>query len=207
MKKLVVFDIDGTLLRTETVSVPAYASVMPALGLPVPEREQLLRLFGCNAAEFMQGLGVPPSLAKDFLQTLDREESRQMALCGTCYDGALPLLRRLSPEGYEIALCSLCSPAYMEAFLRKFDLQGRIAACRSEMQGSDKAVLLREILLEVAPDRAVMVGDRGTDIRAARENGIPSVGCLYGFAPEEAADADIAIASPQELYGAIRKLF
>jgi len=44
----------------------------------------------------------------------------------------------------------------------------------------------------VRPELAVMVGDRAVDIRAARTNGIRSVGVLWGYGSRrELVDADV----------------
>ena len=51
-----------------------------------------------------------------------------------------------------------------------------------------------------------MVGDRIFDIQAARANGIPFIGCEYGYAPEEIQDADVVVREAAEIYGAVETL-
>ena len=53
---------------------------------------------------------------------------------------------------------------------------------------------------------AVMVGDRHFDRTAARENGVPFVGCLYGLFPAEVTGADAEVKSAGELPEAIERL-
>ena len=205
MKKLAIFDIDGTLHKTEVMSWEAYTRVMPALGLAVPQRETLISTYGCNTPEILRRLGVPEKVKDEFLQRIGWEEIIQMRRCGECYEGILPMLHRLHHDGCELALCSMCDQDYMDAFIDHFGLSHMIVMERNETAGSEKKVLLGEILRELRPERAVMVGDRIYDIQAARENNIPAVGCLYGYSPQEARMADAVVKDAAELYQKIQE--
>ena len=44
---------------------------------------------------------------------------------------------------------------------------------------------MKIVLDKIRPDKAVMVGDRHHDMQAARDNGLPFVGCQYGYLPHE----------------------
>jgi phosphoglycolate phosphatase-like HAD superfamily hydrolase len=57
----------------------------------------------------------------------------------------------------------------------------------------------------IAPSAAVMVGDRGSDVRAAHANAVRAVGVLWGYGTrEELAGPDALVATPQELPHALR---
>ena len=47
-KKLAVFDLDGTLSRTELFSVPAAQEMERLLGYPVQEASHIIASFGTN---------------------------------------------------------------------------------------------------------------------------------------------------------------
>ena len=51
-----------------------------------------------------------------------------------------------------------------------------------------------------------MVGDRKFDIQAARANGIPFIGCAYGYAPQEIREADLVVKEPAEILPAVETL-
>ena len=60
--------------------------------------------------------------------------------------------------------------------------------------------MARRAIQELGPAAAVFVGDRRADAVAAREVGIPFIGCLYGYGnAEELAGADSLAATPSEL--------
>ena len=200
MKKLVIFDIDGTLHNTIVMSKEAHRIVMPEFGLPEPPTEILQETFGCDTKKILQILGIKRCDHQAFLKRINEEETRQIYACGVCYEGVVEMLHRLYEEGYLMALCSMCTPEYRRAFLARFGLEGLFACCRDEKDGTEKGRLLRQILQEIKPDRAIMVGDRCYDIIAAHQVQIPCIGCAYGYAPSEAQRADYVVEHSSGLY-------
>lgn len=203
--KLAIFDIDGTLLKTELVSIPAYRKAMSGLNLPVPDDETIIRTFGCNDAQLVDILNIPPILAPSFLRTVEALEIQFMQTYAACYDGILQLLQWLIQSDCQIAVCSMCSPSYMDAFLKKFELNCIMTVSKNAAHGNDKTLLLRQLLEETKPCSAVMIGDRFFDIQAAKDNGLPSIGCVYGYAPNEVNLADIIVHDVGQLFFAIQK--
>ena len=80
--------------------------------------------------------------------------------------------------------------------MQVFGLEGmfhRIVTCRPDRSKSQN---LAELLQELQPERAVMVGDRLGDIRAGQDNGLPTIAACYGYGTEaEYAQADLHAAS------------
>ncbi|MDR1885637.1 MAG: HAD hydrolase-like protein [Synergistaceae bacterium] len=208
MRKLAVFDIDGTLHWTEVMSREVYGTVMPMFGLEPPTDETLFSTYGCTSDKILDILGIErfPDLREAFLRELEAEEVRQMPLVGKCYEGAIETLRLLRDDRVEAALCSMCPTVYMDAFADSFGIGELIRYRRDESDGSDKGKLLESLIVESSADRAVMVGDRHFDIEAARFCGVPFIGCTYGYAPDEIKGADIAVRTAKELYAAITDL-
>ena len=76
----------------------------------------------------------------------------------------------------------------------------------AELNGerSDKTELLAHALAETGADpaRCIMLGDRRHDIFGARNNDIPSIGALWGYAEEgelHMAEADGLAGEPEEV--------
>ncbi len=208
IENFAIFDIDGTLHKTEVMSLAAYEVVMREYGRPVPDRETLFSTYGANTETILRILGIEgaPAFVQGFIDRITQEEGRQMARIGECYEGVLPALRRLAAEGVTLGICSMCSEPYMQAFLDRFGLRELVPFCRNESAGTDKRLVLREMVETYRPRRAIMVGDRAYDKAAAAYSGIPFVGCTYGYAPEEVSDAPILAASGAELYSAVRQV-
>jgi len=82
------------------------------------------------------------------------------------------------------------------------DLEGRL---------DDKGDLIAHMLEceGFDPKRAVMIGDRGSDVIAAARHGIPAVGVLWGYGSREeleASGAAVLCAEPAELPAMVAKL-
>ncbi len=208
IENFAIFDIDGTLHKTEVMSLAAYEVVMREYGRPVPDRETLFSTYGANTETILRILGIEgaPAFVQGFIDRITQEEGRQMARIGECYEGVLPALRRLATEGVTLGICSMCSEPYMQAFLDRFGLRELVPFCRNESAGTDKRLVLREMVETYRPRRAIMVGERAYDKAAAAYSGILFVGCTYGYAPEEVSDAPILAASGAELYSAVRQV-
>ena len=77
------------------------------------------------------------------------------------------------------------------------------------MQKPDPEVLRRTILRAGGtPDRAIMVGDSGTDIRTARAASVPVIAVDFGYSevPIESLEPDRIIGSYAELPAVIREI-
>jgi phosphoglycolate phosphatase len=80
----------------------------------------------------------------------------------------------------------------------------RIYGVELDGRFDNKAELLEHLLVQenIAPESAVMIGDRAADILAAKANRIPSIGVLWGYGSAEelqTAGAGTLCASPEEL--------
>ena len=62
------------------------------------------------------------------------------------------------------------------------------------------------VLDKIRPDKAVMVGDRHHDMQAARDNGLPFVGCQYGYLPHEVDDAKVRVAKAADIPQTVKTL-
>ncbi len=207
IERLVIFDIDGTLHKTEVMSLAAHCALAKKTGRRPPSKEVLFRTYGEDPETILDILGITEKEEREvFFARIQEEEAKQMEACAVCYPGIEQLLERLHDDGISIALCSMCDQPYMDAFVRRFHLEERIAYGRSAKWGTDKRLVLKGLLENAGARRAVMVGDRRFDMEAARFCGIPFIGCLFGYAPEEITAAEYKVEYPDELYDRILPL-
>lgn len=206
--KWVVFDLDGTLNRTDLVSVAAHQQAQKEYGQPVAEPSLIISTFGTKSYDYLALMA--PTLTPEQRTLYDHRvaslEREFLKTNGKYYDGCDEMLKNLKNEGYHTAVCSNASSYYITGVLDALRLSGYIDEFQPMRKELSKAGTLKLLLERVCAQQAVMVGDRGLDMEAARENAIPFIGCLYGFAPAEIKAADKTVNKPLEIPAAVREL-
>jgi phosphoglycolate phosphatase len=132
------------------------------------------------------------------------------------YDGIVDSLHALSARGARLFVATSKPRVYAERIVRHFALDTHFAAvhgCELDGTREDKRDLLAHLLPHhgIAPADAVMIGDRGADMIAARHHGVHALGVLWGYgsrAELTEGGAEGFCERPQELahYGHFRQL-
>jgi phosphoglycolate phosphatase len=207
---LVIFDIDGTLFRTETVTVPAVERTFLDLGLAPPPEEEIFSFFGRPVEEFHEWLRslAPDAFRGEVVAAVDRTELELVSETGELYRGVREVLTTLRASVAEFAICSNGRSDYVERVIRAQDLGRYFNRVRHRRSDADtKPSMVAELLAELTARPAIVVGDRHDDIEAAHENGILAIAARYGYgSPEELAGADAAAETPSELPGLVAAL-
>lgn len=204
-----LFDLDGTLtdpregitrslayaLEHMGVAPPALDALTFAIGPPL--RESLARLLGTDSRE-----AVERALAfyRERFADVGLYENRP-------YDGIGAALAALAAEGARLFVATSKPRVYAERIVGHFGLAAHfleVHGCELDGTREDKRDLLAHLLPRhaVARERAVMIGDRGVDMRAARHHGLHALGALWGYGGAEelqAAGAHALCDSPAAL--------
>jgi phosphoglycolate phosphatase-like HAD superfamily hydrolase len=204
---LIIFDIDGTLLETQRVTVPAVQRTFARYGLAVPDEEVICSFFGKSVQEYETWLGAqcPARQVAEIVAATNALELEMIGAEGRLYPGVREALTALHNEGHVLALCSNGPDDYVAEFVRAYGLGAMLCAVKARGDRySGKAVMVAEILEEVAARPVVLVGDRHDDIEAAHAHGAKAVAAGYGFGgAEEHGDADAVAKRPEELLSTI----
>lgn len=207
---LVIFDVDGTLLQTDLVTVPAVRTTFARFGLPVPEEAEIRSFFGRPVAEYDAWLVAqcPDHLGREVLITANALELALIGETGRLYPGARGVLDGLRDTGYALAVCSNGPDDYVNEFVRAYGLESHFAAVYSRGARSfGKPEMVRQLRAEFPDLPTVVVGDRADDIEAAHANGAKAVAAMYGFgAAAELTAADELVATPLEILAAVARL-
>jgi phosphoglycolate phosphatase len=206
----IIFDMDGTLFQTETVLVPALHKTFDRLrseGLwqgdtPV---EKYLRILGVPLPEVWRQLMPEASetvrkqadawFLEDIIDEIEQGNGR-------LYPEVLTTLAELVKQGIPLFVASNGRQRYLAAIRTAFQLDRYFTDFYSldRFSLTSKSVLVKQLLNDYQIERAVMVGDRRSDIQAAKDNGLWAIGCRFGFAnDEELREADIVIQQFSEL--------
>lgn len=205
-RRVVLLDLDGTLTQSHVGIIACVVKAFEGLGLPVPDDDELRRFIGPAIIESLRRNHVPEEDLERGV-AIYREYYAKRAvfddpnapgelvpgrLVNTVYDGIEEQLRTLRAEGYYLAVAT-CKPEYQAVpVCQHFGLDALVDGIYGASEDNsrlDKDQVIRYAFdsFGFAPefgDRAVMVGDRWTDIDGARVCGIDTIGCRWGYAEE-----------------------
>jgi HAD superfamily hydrolase (TIGR01509 family) len=192
--KVVVLDVDGTLMDTNYLHVEAWARAFEEVGHRVP-RVQLHKQIG-KGSDLLIGEFVEDEEMAEKIDELHGELYLEMQEHGHPLPGAKELTSSLAERGYEVWFVTSAKDEELEHHLGELEARGRISGVvnSSDVENSKPAPDIFELALEkaeVTPDETVAVGDAIWDIEAADRAGIRTVAVLSGgaFSEQELKEA------------------
>jgi phosphoglycolate phosphatase len=210
--RIVVFDLDGTLVDTAPDLINALNFVLDREGLPPVPLAAARNMIGAGARKLIErGLeiegrtvtvGELDRMTRDFIDYYAEhiaDESRP-------FEGLETALDDLESRGYRFAVCTNKLEWLSKLLLQRLGMTRRFAAiCGADTFGVAKPdpAILRQTIARAGGDApaSIMVGDSGTDIGTARRAGIPVVGVSFGY-----TDVPIADLKPDRLIGHMTEL-
>lgn len=192
MYKYIIFDLDGTLTNPELGITNCVMYALEKFGIKVEDKKELHPFIG-------------PPLMYSFQEYygFSEEDSRQAVAYyrerfpvkglyeNEVYDGVVEMLQTLKEQGKTIILATSKPEVYAVEILRYFELEQYFDfVAGATMNGSrgEKADVIAyaiEISGIIDKSQAIMVGDRNYDVLGAKENGLDSIGVLFGFGDYE----------------------
>ena len=195
--ELLVFDWDGTLADSAALIVSGMQRAIVELNLPARTDRQIRELIGLGFHDAMGRL-YPEFAPEDVAKALD--EYRRLLVSGghvsygpaeaPLFEGSLDMLRELKAAGYRLAVATGKSRASLHrSFLKHPEVHVLIGAsrCADETAAKPDPRMLTELLEleDLAPERALMIGDTEFDVAMARSARMPSVGVACGVHENE----------------------
>lgn len=200
---LIIFDIDGTLLQTDLVTVPAVQRTLAAYGLPPADPAMIVSFFGRPVEQYLDWLAeqCPRDKAQEIVEATNRLELELVGKEGKLYPAVREALDTLRARGHTLAICSNGPEDYVEEFLRTHRMAGFFTAVRTRgNRYPGKKEMIREVMDAVPARPVIVVGDREDDISAAHQNGASAIAACYGFGNEkEWREADARVENAQEI--------
>ncbi len=194
MTRVVILDVDGTLMDTNYLHTEAWAWAFEEVGRR-PPRAEIHRQIGKGSGQ----------LVREFVDDEDAA-ARVDELHGEIYldlqehvyplPGAKELIASLSERGYEVWFVTSADPEELDQYLDQLETEGKLAgiAKSSDVEESKPAPDVFELALKKAgasPEETVAVGDAIWDVEAAAKAGIQTVAVLSGgaFSEQELEEA------------------
>jgi len=192
--KVVVLDVDGTLMDTNYLHVEAWARAFEEVGHRVP-RVELHKQVG-KGSDLLISEFVEDEETAEKIDELHSEFYGELQEHGHPLPGAKELIPSLVERGYEVWLVTSAKDEELEHHMDELEAEAKISGVvnSSAVENSKPAPDIFELTLEkagVSPDETVAVGDAIWDIEAAESAGIPTVAVLTGgaFSEEELREA------------------
>ncbi|MGL5677998.1 MAG: HAD family hydrolase [Cellulosilyticaceae bacterium] len=202
---LIIFDIDGTLLDSVDFNKANLNGVLEKRGYSYRVTDERIRSYlGCTAEDFYRGVLDEASYGEwESIRAEARSQAGEMMLRhGKAFEGVYETFETLHKKGIKLVLYSNCSRPYLESAVELIGIGPFLSytECVKD-NGLEKPVLLQKIRDKYKEHHAIVVGDRIHDVEAAKINGIPSVGAVYGYGKDEVKDADFKISRMSDLLG------
>jgi phosphoglycolate phosphatase len=215
----VVFDLDGTMVDTAPDLIDSLNFVLAREGLAPIEYAKARNMIGGGARRMIEsglqfdGKAAPAGEIDRVFGDFITHYSAHIADRSRPFPGLDGALDDLAAQGCRFAVCTNKLERLSRQLLDALDLSGRFAAiCGQDtfgVQKPDPEILRRTVAAAGgAPERAVLVGDSGTDIATARAAGVPVVAVAFGYSdpPVDQLGPDRLIGHFSELAAAVRTL-
>jgi len=215
--RLLVFDLDGTLIDSRLDLIHSVNAMLLHIGRPELEGDVIASYVGDGA----------PALVRRALENTDDETLLRAALeyflgyyrvhkldHTTVYEGIPETLARLAepngaqPNGVHRQMAVLTNKPVMASrdivrALGLGDFFVRVYGGNSFTTKKPDPLGVRTILEEtsVAAEEALMIGDSSVDVLTGRNAGLWTCGVTYGFAPHSLKEVvpDVVVETPREL--------
>ena len=188
MYDILLFDLDGTLTDPGEGITNSVAYALNKFGITVEDRKELYNFIGPPLIDsFMKYYNMS---YEDGLKAVEyyREYFSVTGIFeNTMFDGIPELLDNIKKSGRKISLATSKPEQYAVRILEHFDLTKYfdfVGAATMDETRSKKADVITYTLnkLNVTDkSKVVMIGDRHHDIEGANQNGLDSIGVLFGY--------------------------
>ena len=205
MKKIVIFDMDGTLVDSSLTIVNAINHVRKNLNLPALEKELILEKVNdpdLDPAEYFYEVSAfTPEHEAWFSQYYTNNHERELQL----YSGITQLLTKLKEQGFKLAVATNSyrgSTIESLSHLNILDYFDSLACYDDVGRGKPAPDMLEKNLNDtnIKAEDAIFIGDSERDMLASKSAKIDYIMINWGF-----SDYEDAIHKVEDLEKAIMK--
>lgn len=192
MKKLIIFDLDGTLLNTIADLAQSTNQALCKLGFPTHETEEynfmvgngINKLFERALPEGEKTEEIVLRVRKEFIPYYDEHNADD----SLPYPGITELLSELQARGIQLAVASNKYQAATQKLVAHYFPEIHFTAVFGQREGvnvkPDPSIVFDILKLANVEKKDVFyVGDSGVDMQTAINAGVTACGVTWGFRP------------------------
>lgn len=188
MYKYILFDLDGTIADSGEGIMNGVIYALEKFGIKESNKEVLNSFIGPPLVDaFMKNYSFSNEKALEAVRFYREFYPREGIYQNTLYDGVDYLIKELKQQGKTIILATSKPLPFAEIILKQYDLLKYfdfVVGATFDGKLNYKNDVIRVALEKSGitdKAEAIMIGDRHHDIEGANENGIDSIGVLYGY--------------------------
>ena len=218
MIKLVVFDLDGTLVNSIYDLADSVNSVLSKNGYPTHDTEKYYHFVGNGTVKLIErALGDETDDQKEILRIHEEFLDYYSEHCldkTIAYNGVYELLRDLADMKVMLSVASNKTDVFTKEIVDKLfsDIQfSEVSGKKDGVPKKPDPQIVFDIMkaLNVTADEVLYVGDSDVDVKTGHNAGLPVCGCEWGFRGREelvGAGSDFVVKNPCEIIDSINKL-
>lgn len=218
MKKIVIFDLDGTLVNSIYDLADCVNKALVMSGLPQNSLEEYYTFVGNGMENLIRTSMRDKGSSDDLYRIVRRDFDNLYSLhCNdktVPYEGIAQLLKKLSDKGIATAVLSNKAQIYVPGILKKAFPDHSFLIAWGQQEGIKRKPCGEgvEKLLELAgytKEECVYIGDSDVDVFTAQNAGVDMIGVLWGFRGKEelvGAGAKYIASAPEDIFRIITEM-
>lgn len=189
-KKIVIFDLDGTLLNTLDDLTDSTNFMLEKFNYPKRTKEEIRNFVGNGVAKLIERAipyGKNNSDFENCVKTFKEIYSQNMYNKTAPYDGVIDMLNILKNNNYKISVVSNKFDMAVKELCKKYFLNlidfssGENEAAGIRKKPAPDTVLKVLEYFNLKNEDAIYVGDSEVDIQTAKNSNMPCISVSWGF--------------------------
>lgn len=187
-KKFILFDLDGTIIDPKEGITKSIAYALDHVNIHIDDLDSLCKYIGPPFREtFMKDYGFTREEVEGVYEKYRERFSKLGVYENKLYPGMRDLLKNLKEQDKKLIIATSKPTVFAETILEYHNIKEYFHyVCGCELNGdrSTKEEVVKYALCNdeiSSKDEAIMIGDRKYDVYGAKENGIESIGVIYGY--------------------------
>lgn len=207
--RLVLFDLDGTLLNTLDDLGAAVNDALKRRNFPLHTREEYMKMVGHGVRNLVRqalpaGMQEDEALVDDTLADFKAYYTAHIDVFTQPYPGMQEVVGALHRNGVFLAVASNKFQEGTESLVKKFFPDIPFVAVLGNRPGfplKPDPEIVGEVLRKAGVSRqeAVLVGDSPTDMKTAANGGIEGIAVSWGYRPMKGVPGLTVVDSAEEL--------
>lgn len=188
MYEYVFFDLDGTLTDSGEGIINAAVYALEKYNIEVNDRSELRKFIGPPLQDsFSTDYGFSEDEIEDVIKTFREYYSEKGIFENTIYENIQTVLFELKNRGKKLVVATSKPEVFTKKVLDHFNISSYfdyVSGATLNNEKIKKVDIIRDAICKLGitdKSKVVMIGDRKLDVLGAKENGIDSIGVLWGY--------------------------